>query len=488
MSTSPSWFDQEKFSRLVKKVGTKTTTQAVPKVTAKDESAPTLKPPPGTFPVIKIPIPEGNTKTAPLTISKLVEPPKASEPPQTPTPELPKLPQAPSKPLAPPEKAALVSARNKTTSLPSRRTSLLPGRKTSSLPARKTSSMLAPSKTSSLPVLKPVFEYEKPSVPPKVAPPPLPIPLPSQAVGAVSSPNVQEKVPASSMVPTEKLSKLGSEEVKQLRGEMEAAQEKLKSLGEELSRVEKERDKARNENALVRSQLLQMEEISKERGALSAQVDELSRAVQERDQLRNENSVLLEQLRQAEEAGGDRQALSEQLEGLSAAVEERDQARREYAKLREQFESVRQEHNRFGEGKNKFGQAEAASDGELQTLRQQIADRDEELATLKVKTIGMEDVIETLKDELNTLQEQVHQMKEETSAAQQGLALSQKALQETRDALREASEGSSMSKTNLEDLKNERSTLVQQNMFLQAQNDQISRELSAAKSKLAARG
>ena len=86
------------------------------------------------------------------------------------------------------------------------------------------------------------------------------------------------------------------------------------------------------------------------------------------------------------------------------------------------------------------------------------------------------------------LDEQVHQARDEAAAAQSGLALSQKALQENRDALREASEGTSMAKSNLDNLKNEYSTLVQQNMFLQAQNDQISRELSAVKSKLAGRG
>ena len=58
-------------------------------------------------------------------------------------------------------------------------------------------------------------------------------------------------------------------------------------------------------------------------------------------------------------------------------------------------------------------------------------------------------------------------------------SLSQKALQETRDTLREATEGTSLSRHNFDNLKNECAALTQQNTVLQAQNDQLSRELSA---------
>ena len=54
-------------------------------------------------------------------------------------------------------------------------------------------------------------------------------------------------------------------------------------------------------------------------------------------------------------------------------------------------------------------------------------------------------------------------------------------------ALREASEGGGGSKATLDNLKNENSTLVQQNMLLQAQHDQVARELSSAKAKLSSK-
>ena len=45
----------------------------------------------------------------------------------------------------------------------------------------------------------------------------------------------------------------------------------------------------------------------------------------------------------------------------------------------------------------------------------------------------------------------------------------------------EATEGTSLSRHNFENMKNECATLTQQNTVLQAQNDQLSRDIIAAK-------
>src|SRR6202012_3675755 len=86
--------------------------------------------------------------------------------------------------------------------------------------------------------------------------------------------------------------------------------------------------------------------------------------------------------------------------------------------------------------------------------------------------------------ELAALREQLTKAKEEASIAQRGLALSQKALHETRDTLREATEGTSLSRHNFDNLKTECATLSQQNAVLQAKNDQLMKDLAAAKGKI----
>jgi hypothetical protein len=85
------------------------------------------------------------------------------------------------------------------------------------------------------------------------------------------------------------------------------------------------------------------------------------------------------------------------------------------------------------------------------------------------------------------LRDHLARLKDDASIAQRGLALSQKALQETRDTLREATEGSSLSRHNFDNLKNECAILSQQNTVLQAHNEQLTRDLASAKSKLTSR-
>ena len=106
----------------------------------------------------------------------------------------------------------------------------------------------------------------------------------------------------------------------------------------------------------------------------------------------------------------------------------------------------------------------------------------------KASSGGVEDSSEAHQQEVKALQDQLEQSKNEASVAQRGLALSQKALQETRDTLREATEGTSLSRHNFDNLKNECATLAQQNAVLQAQHDQVQRDLSAAKAKLQSKG
>jgi chromosome segregation ATPase len=124
---------------------------------------------------------------------------------------------------------------------------------------------------------------------------------------------------------------------------------------------------------------------------------------------------------------------------------------------------------------------------QLDGFRQKLEERNREIATLKAAAGSGGNVDEKLKEEVTSLREQLTRAKDELSVAQRGLALSQKALHETRDTLREATEGTSLSRHNFDNLKNECAILSQQNTVLQAQNDQLSRELAATKSKLTTR-
>ncbi len=183
--------------------------------------------------------------------------------------------------------------------------------------------------------------------------------------------------------------------------------------------------------------------------------------------------------------GSDRLAAVE--EELARTASERDQARRAYADLRQEFETLKQQHARLQDGAGP-----SAEDGELrqqlEAAQSELAARETELAASQQKLQGMRDVIETLKHEANSLQEQVLQLRDEEEAAKQMLAAAEEELQEAKAALQKAGEGASFNQTHFDDLKKECSTLIQQNMLLQAQQDQLARELSMTKAKLAARG
>ena len=387
MSTSPSWFDQEKFSRLVKKVGPKTVTELLPNLHGGE---PENRSPSGTG-------------------------------------------------LAPTARISLVS---KPTSLLSDHRSLpaLP-RRTAPLPSAKT--LLRPS-----------------------TPPPLPEVKPDAAAPAEGDGQV-----AHDTAPT-------SQEEEHLA----EVWHKMGLLNVELARAIQDRDQALNEGALLREQLNRVEEELKEKSATASPTDELEQVIKERDEALAESQSLREQLQQAKEVAI-QGATSSQSEQVSLLTEERDQARRDYAKMRQEFETLKKEQS----PKEEILKFRKEWERQIEELQQKIAERDQAIAALKISTGVSVDGNESLKEEVATLRGQLARAKEETSNAQRGLALSQKALQQTRDTLREATEGTSLSRHNFDNLKDECETLTQQNEALQAQNEQLSRDLAAAKLKQSSR-
>jgi uncharacterized phage infection (PIP) family protein YhgE len=418
MSTSPSWFDQEKFSRLVKKVGPK----AAPAAAAPASRVSPPRPPEKETRRLQRSL-EGASRARTSSVPAHDAPIRAT-------------PQEPSESDS--------------------TTSLFPP--PMPLPEPRSVSPLA-RRTTALPDLKPIFEYEKSGH--------RPIP-PSEAEGSSAEGEEQtpeEAAPAAPEFPA----------LNQASQDLATAWQTVSTLNEDLSRTAGERDEARSEGDRLRDRVDELDQAIKQRDELFARVEELSHAAEERDDARNEANLLRAQLQQADEIIQASGIPGAGMDELTRTIDERDGARRDYASLREQFESLKKE-----QGHPQGAGGEAWSGG--------LTDQEDEINALKLHAEGLENTIQNLTQELHAVQAQLNQARDESSAAQRGLALSQKALQETRDALREASEGFSQNKGNVENLKHECATLVQQNMTLQAQHDQISRELSAARAKLVARG
>jgi DNA repair exonuclease SbcCD ATPase subunit len=362
MSTSPSWFDQEKFSRLVKKVGPKPVPEAA---SARPGIEPENRPISG----------EGLAPTARISL--------VSKPP------------------------SLLSEHR-------------------ALPA-------LPRRTTSLPTLKALFPY---STPPRQSPP----------TGAPSTETLpaRDEVKEETGVPTDDAHDA-------------AAGAPSSHQGDDL--------------AEVWQKMTQLNE-------------ELAHTIQDRDHAVNESNLLREQLHQAKAPGNELRS-STKTQELSLLTNERDQARKEYAAIRKEFETLKQEQT----PKEESAKFRKELEQQLEGFRQKLEERNREIAVLKAGSGGVAggDGDEKLRQEIASLREQLTRAKDEASISQRGLALSQKALQETRDTLREATEGTSLSRHNFDNLKNECATLAQQNTVLQAQNDQLSRELAAAKSKMTSR-
>ena len=207
--------------------------------------------------------------------------------------------------------------------------------------------------------------------------------------------------------------------------------------------------------------------------------EELAYAVQDRDQALHDNAVLLEELREAQAAAKEPVVAPNagKTQELALVTQERDGARKEYAELRMQFENLKRQ-----EQGPRDDSAKVRKD-----LEQKLEEKNKEISALKATTAAVGGGDQRVTGEMTSLREQLAKAKEEASVAQRGLMLSQKALHETRDALREATEGTSLSRHNFDNLKNECATLAQQNTVLQAQNDQLTRELAATKSKITSR-
>jgi hypothetical protein len=243
----------------------------------------------------------------------------------------------------------------------------------------------------------------------------------------------------------------------------------VEELKAQTQMLRQERDQAQAELEVTRSSGLG--------GSDDKLAEDLAKAISERDEARMEVIVLRSRNEAAEQTRRDTDAMASQLEELSHVIDERDSVRRDYASLREQFETLKLDRSQLDSN-----EANQALQDEIQMLRDQLA-----AGAPAGESGGGADAAGN-SAELAALKEQVKLAREETSLAHRGLALSQKALQETREALREATEGTSSSKGNLEEMKKERATLVRQNMLLQGQNEQLQRDLSAAKAKLGAKG
>jgi hypothetical protein len=246
---------------------------------------------------------------------------------------------------------------------------------------------------------------------------------------------------------------------------------KFQEMEEQLALATEERDQTRAEL-----------EITRTKGPAASDdklTEDLATTGRERDEARMEVIVLRNRLETAEQTQRDTDAMASQLEELSHVIDERDSVRRDYASLREQFETLKLDRSQLDSH-----EANLELQEEVRQLRDQLAIHASDL----VSKTGALPSTGGSPGEINALKDQVRQAKEEASLAHRGLALSQKALQETRETLREASEGTSSSKGSLEEMKKDRAGIVRQNMLLQGQNDQLTRELSAAKAKLAAKG
>jgi DNA repair exonuclease SbcCD ATPase subunit len=328
-------------------------------------------------------------------------------------------------------------------------------------------------RTSALPVLKDVFRYEIPAgedQPPETSkgwePLPPPIHEEEPAAGPSGINHTHDHTATTSLA------------LAQSAEDLTAAWEKIAQLNDDLAAAIKERDEALNEGVMLREDMNLLNEKLQGQAEMSGLAEQLQQVLQERDEALNENNSLREEVRQAYELAQSREAAAAQSEELAQVMEERDRVRGDYVELREQLENLKQAQTRT---KNELGADRAGLEKQLQSLQLILADREAELSAAQSGASGNDEELESLRQELS-------KKKDEASVAQRGLALSQKALQETREALREASEpGGLVSKSTMDNLKKENSTLIQQNMMLQAQHDQIARELSAAKAKLAGR-
>jgi chromosome segregation ATPase len=277
--------------------------------------------------------------------------------------------------------------------------------------------------------------------------------------------------------------------------------QKMALLNEELAQTIQERDHALGDINQLRDQLRLADElVARNRGAVTS--DELAQIARDRDEAQAELKALKEKP-VAPKGDSQKMPLAGDITKTKEIVfltQERDEARKEYAELRKQFEGLKREQAPSGPPplppREDAAKVRRELEQQLEGFRLKLEEKNKEIAALKaapppapppLPAPASGEADEKLKAELATLKEQVTKAKEDASIASRGLALSQKALQETREALREATEGTSLSRHNFDNLKNECASLTQQNTVLQAQNEQLSRELAAAKQRQSGR-
>ena len=304
--------------------------------------------------------------------------------------------------------------------------------------------------------------------------------------------STEPKPPAEEMAPLPEIKTPGAEDKADEIDDdnITAIWHKMSLLNEELAQTIRERDQAVADAELLREQLRLSDE-TLEGGGNDATKEEFARLIRERDEALAEAAALKAKTppgvpssssskTAALSFGKPPEDLTKSKE-LTMLASERDTARKQYAELRKQFEALKQEQS----SKEDSGKFRKDLEQQLEGFRQKLEERNAEIAALKAGGSGMGD--DAAKAEIASLREQLAKVKDEASVAQRGLALSQKALHETRDTLREATEGSSLSRHNFDNLKTECASLSQQISVLQAQNDQLTRELAATKSKLTTR-
>jgi hypothetical protein len=469
MSTSPSWFDQEKFSRLVKKVGPKNLSEAPAATTA-----PTTVQPAPPAPSASQPLPPAPSASQPLPSPSGSQRLPAVAPTNGPA----------TTDEAPPMENLASTAR---ISLVSKPPSLLAENR--ALPA-------LPRRTTPLPGLKALFQFPPAGEKPEAESPTAPV---VEMPAVITQPLPDMPPIRAESVETESVSSAkAADSLTMGDDDLSGIWQKMALLNEELAQTIQERDHAMGDINILRDQLRQADELVEKAKQGHATVDELAQVARQRDEAIAELKALKERAPTSDSQKIQLPDGVTKTKELIFLSQERDQARKEYAELRKQFEALKRDQTgsipNVREDSNKFRKE---MEQQLEGFRVKLEEKNREIAALKARPAAAPlppplpaasgEGEEKLKAEIAALKAEVAKAKEDTSIAQRGLALSQKALQETRDTLREATEGTSLSRHNFDNLKTECASLTQQITILQAQNEALSRELAAAKQRQSGR-
>jgi hypothetical protein len=498
MSTSPSWFDQEKLNRLVKKVGPKKQLSEPAAATPAPSSSQPLPPAPTHSPLLSPAKPSESQALPPKSDSQRLPETKPSDsqalpPKPSDSQSLPKASDSQRLPDAPPTDEVAASeqsiASTSRISLVSKPTSTLSEHR--SLPA-------LPRRTTPLPGLKSLFQNspQEAGVPPTVEMPSvITQPLPEPIRAPESKPE-KEKTDFGPIDEETGFPRL-TDPLAAGDDDLAGIWQKMALLNEELAQTIQERDHALGDINQMREQLRVSDELLAKQNAGPS--DDLAQVARERDNALAELKALKEKPAQRASQEIKLPDGVTKTKELVFLTQERDQARKEYSELRRQFEGLKREQVPSGPPplpRDDVAKVRKELEQQLDGFRLQLEEKKKEIAALKAApappplpaSFGTPiEPDDKLKAEIAELKAQVAKFKEDASIAQRGLALSQKALQETRETLRDATEGTSLSRHNFDNLKNECASLTQQNTVLQAQNEQLSRELAAAKQRQSGR-